>query len=194
MPGYAVWPSALPICTYLCRGCPPGISPGRRGRAFAGKNGCRKEWRDRRNRAGGAFPRTCSYRWAPGNRTTIRTEPAPSDLLKATGMGPVTGRAEPAGSLCGRGGGGCQPRVVLPAGRRSGAVAGAGPSARGAAESAWASSAARAFSAVMQPLAVPFIPPSRIWRGCVADPRRCPWPPPCDRPASVPAPRKGSVR
>ncbi len=28
------------------------------------------------------------YRWAPGNRTTIRTEPAPSELFKATGIGP----------------------------------------------------------------------------------------------------------
>ena len=32
------------------------------------------------------FPRTCMYRWAPGNRTRARPEPAPSDLLKATGM------------------------------------------------------------------------------------------------------------
>jgi hypothetical protein len=26
------------------------------------------------------------YRWAPGNQTTVRPEPAPSDLLKATGI------------------------------------------------------------------------------------------------------------
>ena len=35
------------------------------------------------------------YRWVPGNRTRIRTEPAPSELLKATGMQPITRRAEP---------------------------------------------------------------------------------------------------
>jgi len=40
------------------------------------------------NRVGVAFPRTCIYRWAPGNETTIPPEPAPSDLLKATGMYP----------------------------------------------------------------------------------------------------------
>ncbi len=28
------------------------------------------------------------YRWASGNRTRIRTEPIPSELLKATGMQP----------------------------------------------------------------------------------------------------------
>ena len=43
-----------------------------------------------------SFPRTCVNRWAPGNRTRIRTEPAPSELRKATGMQPCTGRAEPA--------------------------------------------------------------------------------------------------
>ena len=32
------------------------------------------------------FPRTCVYRWAPDNQARARTEPAPSDLLKATGM------------------------------------------------------------------------------------------------------------
>ena len=35
------------------------------------------------------------YRWGPGNRTKARTEPAPSELLKATGMQPITSRAEP---------------------------------------------------------------------------------------------------
>jgi len=35
------------------------------------------------------------YRWVPGNRTRARTEPAPSELLKATGMQPDTRRAEP---------------------------------------------------------------------------------------------------
>ena len=35
------------------------------------------------------------YRWGPGNRTKARTEPAPSALLKATGMQPITSRAEP---------------------------------------------------------------------------------------------------
>lgn len=38
------------------------------------------------------FPRTCFHRWAPGNRTTIRTEPAPSVLLKATGINPRHGK------------------------------------------------------------------------------------------------------
>ena len=38
------------------------------------------------------FPRTCNYRWAPGKRTTIRTEPAPSELLKATGICPRHGK------------------------------------------------------------------------------------------------------
>ncbi|KPA23080.1 hypothetical protein shim_13740 [Shimia sp. SK013] len=28
------------------------------------------------------------YRWAPGNQARTRTEPAPSELLKATGMQP----------------------------------------------------------------------------------------------------------
>ena len=28
------------------------------------------------------------YRWAPGNRTRIQTEPAPSEMLKATGILP----------------------------------------------------------------------------------------------------------
>ncbi len=36
------------------------------------------------------------YRWAPVNRTRVRTEPAPSELLKVTGMQPNTRRAEPA--------------------------------------------------------------------------------------------------
>lgn len=35
------------------------------------------------------------YRWAPDNRTTVRTEPAPSELFKATGMQPLTSNAEP---------------------------------------------------------------------------------------------------
>ena len=39
------------------------------------------------------------YRWVPGNRTRARTEPAPSELLKATGMQPSTKRAEPAMDL-----------------------------------------------------------------------------------------------
>ena len=30
--------------------------------------------------------RTCMYRWAPGKRTTIRTEPAPLEMLKAAGV------------------------------------------------------------------------------------------------------------
>ena len=46
-------------------------------------------WRARnRSRVVLSFPRTCVYRWAPGNQTRVRTEPAPSDLLKATGMLP----------------------------------------------------------------------------------------------------------
>lgn len=41
-----------------------------------------------RNRLVISFPRTCIYRWAPGKWTKIQTEPAPSDLIKATGIGP----------------------------------------------------------------------------------------------------------
>ena len=48
-----------------------------------------------RNRLVLSFPRTCMYRCGPGNRTKARTEPAPSELLKATGMQPITSRAEP---------------------------------------------------------------------------------------------------
>ena len=36
------------------------------------------------------------YRWAPDKKTRVSTEPAPSDLLKATGIRPHTRRAEPA--------------------------------------------------------------------------------------------------
>lgn len=32
------------------------------------------------------------YRWAPGNQARARTEPAPSELLKATGMQPYHGK------------------------------------------------------------------------------------------------------
>ena len=39
------------------------------------------------------------YRWAPGNEARATTEPAPSDLLKATGMLRFTRRAEPATGL-----------------------------------------------------------------------------------------------
>ena len=42
-----------------------------------------------------SFPRTCVYRWVPDKRTRIRTEPAPSELLKSTGMQPNTRRVEP---------------------------------------------------------------------------------------------------
>ena len=45
-------------------------------------------WRARSDRVVISFPRTCVYRWASGNRTRIRTEPIPSELLKATGMQP----------------------------------------------------------------------------------------------------------
>ncbi len=44
----------------------------------------------RGNRRAISFPRTCFYRWAPGKWTKVQTEPAPSDLLKATGMQPKT--------------------------------------------------------------------------------------------------------
>ena len=43
-----------------------------------------------------SFPRTCVYRWAPDKWARTQTEPAPSELLKATGMQPYTERAEPA--------------------------------------------------------------------------------------------------
>ena len=46
--------------------------------------------RDHTNRRASAFPRTCIYRWAPGNEATTPPEPAPSDLLKATGMLPMS--------------------------------------------------------------------------------------------------------
>ena len=36
------------------------------------------------------------FRWVPGNQARTRTEPAPSELLKATRMLPVTRRVEPA--------------------------------------------------------------------------------------------------
>ncbi len=39
------------------------------------------------------------YRWVPDNEARTKTEPAPSDLLKATGMLRVTRRAEPATDL-----------------------------------------------------------------------------------------------
>ena len=51
------------------------------------------------DRSGFEFPRTWIYRWAPGNGAKTPTEPAPSALSKATGIGPHTGRAEPAVAL-----------------------------------------------------------------------------------------------
>ncbi|SHJ40633.1 hypothetical protein SAMN05444000_10878 [Shimia gijangensis] len=47
------------------------------------------KWRARkRSRGVISFLRTCMYRWAPDNQARARTEPAPSELLKATGMQP----------------------------------------------------------------------------------------------------------
>ncbi len=39
------------------------------------------------------------YRWVPDNQARTQTEPAPSELLKATGMLLITRRAEPAEGL-----------------------------------------------------------------------------------------------
>ncbi len=67
------------------------------------------------------------YRWAPGNQTRVRTEPAPSDLLKATGMLPYhekgrTRQGLPNPSVCARQGGASKLRSVsaVPKGQGAG--------------------------------------------------------------------------
>ncbi|SEQ30287.1 hypothetical protein SAMN04488092_105207 [Thalassovita taeanensis] len=43
--------------------------------------------------SGNLIPEDLLYRWAPGNQARTRTEPAPSELLKATGMLPYDAKS-----------------------------------------------------------------------------------------------------
>ena len=54
------------------------------------------------------------YRWAPDNRTRARTEPAPSDLLKATGIRPYNEKSSDPPRMTPR------PRHALPQGGGTG--------------------------------------------------------------------------